>query len=166
MPSRRLRGLRLFLLEISLTNTQPTDANACIEFQGARFSSGGYGAVRHEGQTVRAHRLAYCAANGISLASIAGVEVRHSCDNPPCINPAHLLLGSHADNMRDMFERGRRKAAVGEKVWTAKLTPDDVVQIRRANAAGESQRSIAFRIGLNPTTVRKICLRETWRHVE
>ena len=87
--------------------------SGCIEFDGARLSSGGYGAIRHEGKVVRAHRLAYCHANGVTLESIAGFEVRHSCDNPPCINPAHLLLGTHTDNMRDMFERDRRKLPLG-----------------------------------------------------
>lgn len=145
---------------------QPPYPTECVEFDGAKHGNFGYGMIRHQGKTVRAHRLSYCQANGMDLEQIVGLEVRHACDNPPCINPGHLSLGTHADNMRDMFERKRRTAAVGVKASKAKLNDEQVRSIRAENAAGQSLRKIAKRVGLNATTVRKICMRETWRHVE
>lgn len=64
----------------------------------------GYGRAKHEGKTWKAHRLAYVLAFG---PIPAGLEVRHSCDNPPCVNVDHLSLGTHAENMQDMVDRGR-----------------------------------------------------------
>lgn len=64
----------------------------------------GYGQFRVKGRTYLAHRVAFQSANGILPADQV---VRHKCDNPECVNPEHLILGSQADNMRDMSERGR-----------------------------------------------------------
>jgi hypothetical protein len=64
----------------------------------------GYGAFGFKGKVQRAHRVAY----ELALGPIApGMHVLHSCDNPSCVNPSHLRLGTHADNMRDRIERGR-----------------------------------------------------------
>jgi hypothetical protein len=136
----------------------------CVEFDGARHQ-GGYGAIRHEGKTVRAHRLAYCQAHGLKLEAIAGQSVRHRCDNPGCVNPAHLELGSHTDNMRDMAQRARNRQPKGERNAKAKLTADLVKSIRARRAAGESMYGMARQLQLNPTSVLKICQRKTWRHV-
>jgi hypothetical protein len=77
----------------------------CWEWNGAR-QSGGYGQLRDNGKTVYAHRLAYELHAG---ESVGHRVVRHSCDNRPCVNPAHLELGSRQDNMDDMKARGRHR---------------------------------------------------------
>lgn len=64
-----------------------------------------YGVVWHNGKHVFAHRVAYELANGTKI--LEGLVVRHKCDNPPCVNPAHLETGTPADNVQDMMERGR-----------------------------------------------------------
>ncbi|CAD5239093.1 putative homing endonuclease [Klebsiella phage vB_KpP-Screen] len=79
----------------------------------------GYGSARYPalkvGGSVRMHRAEYCLANGLTLEDIAGLVVMHTCDNPRCINPEHLVLGTQRDNMLDMRNKGR---AVGNVRYT------------------------------------------------
>lgn len=76
------------------------------------------------------HRVVYIEHNKVTMRSIAGLSVRHTCDNPRCINPEHLILGTHADNMRDRAERGRNPDVNGELNPKALLTWDAVRDIR------------------------------------
>lgn len=139
----------------------------CVEFQGAKHSTSGYayGIVRHEGKTARAHRVAYCQAHGLKLADIAGRSVRHKCDNPPCINPAHLELGTHTDNMRDMAERGRNRQPKGTGNARAKLTEQQVRDVRAMLAAGFSQRRVAADFCIDSSVVCRINTRKIWGHI-
>lgn len=138
--------------------------SGCWEWNGPR-NQDGYGIYptmvgdKRFGER-RAHRLAYLAWKGPITQSQL---VRHHCDNPPCINPDHLDLGTHSDNMNDAKERGRN--ARGESHGMSKLTESDVLAIRDASASGESYRSISARYGLNKFTVGKIVRREKWSHV-
>lgn len=75
----------------------------CWEFVAARDRHG-YGISWHDGRVMRAARIAYALANG---PIPDGLLVRHTCDNPPCVNPAHLILGTQRDNILDAKERGR-----------------------------------------------------------
>ena len=79
----------------------------CVEWKGAR-NKRGYGSINPEahGGHRLAHRWAWEKFNG---AIPNGMHVLHSCDNPPCINPGHLFLGTHDDNMRDSREKGRQR---------------------------------------------------------
>jgi len=137
----------------------------CVEFDGAKHSRGGYGVLRHAGKLVRAHRLAYCQAHGVSLAEIDGKSVRHKCDNPPCINPAHLQLGTHTDNMRDMAERGRNRQPKGVRNAKAKLTEQQVRDVRAMLAAGFSQRRVAADFSIDRSVVCRIHTRKIWGHL-
>ena len=82
-----------------------TDTN-CWEWRGAK-SPAGYGVLRHAGPTVSATRSVWSLANG---PVPDGMVVRHKCDNPPCVNPDHLEIGTPAQNSRDMVERNRSSA--------------------------------------------------------
>ena len=79
----------------------------CIEWTGYRHKQG-YGMKWSEGGPKYVHRLVWADANG---PIPAGMEVRHTCDNPPCYNLAHLVLGTHAENMQDRLIRGRNPQA-------------------------------------------------------
>lgn len=149
---------------ITLTLPYP---DGCVEFPGAKHSTSGYayGIVRHEGRAARAHRVAYCQAHGLKLSDIAGLTVRHKCDNPPCVNPAHLELGTHTDNMRDMAARGRNRQPKGTRNAKAKLTEQDVQDVRAMLAAGISQRKVAANFSIDKSVVSRIKTRKIWGHL-
>jgi hypothetical protein len=101
------------------------------------------------GENVKAHRMALQLADGIRRDPAE--KVRHSCDNPPCCNPAHLLPGTQADNVADMVQRGR--VARGAQKPNTKLTPADVAEIRRRHSSGETQAALASRFGVAQSRV-------------
>lgn len=76
------------------------------------------------------HRVVYAEHNGVDIGAMAGLSVRHTCDNPRCINPEHLVLGTHLDNMNDRAERGRNPDVRGERNPKAQLSWDAVRDIR------------------------------------
>jgi len=79
-------------------------ANGCLVWTGG-LDSWGYGNIRVRGVCTKAHRLAWALANGRAVPK--GKIILHSCDNPPCCEPSHLRLGTQADNVADMIEKGR-----------------------------------------------------------
>lgn len=81
----------------------------------------GYGVATVGGKTEYAHRVAYCRANNVPLESIKGRVIRHSCDNPTCVNPVHLSEGTHADNVADKVSRNRQHSTAGTE-FERKLT--------------------------------------------
>lgn len=109
---------------------------------------------------VRAHRLALL-LTGRDVP--AGALVLHECDNPRCCNPAHLTVGTQRRNRRDAAARGR--TARGERHPQAKVTAEDVVEIRRRALLGVPTKLIASRFGLSKVQVRHIVTRRNWRHV-
>lgn len=95
-----------------------------------------------------------------------GIVIRHTCDNPLCCNPRHLIPGTQADNVRDMVERGRRGDSSGERNPKARLTWDDVRRIRRMYAdgmRGKRQQDVADEYGVTQTTISGILRGVTWR---
>jgi hypothetical protein len=141
----------------------PLDGNACWPWLGA-LSSNGYGNVNLGGKTVRAHRVAWVLANG---PIPDGMCVCHACDNPRCVNPIHLWLGTHGDNSRDMAAKGRCGGDQrGEANHHARLTDRDVLAIRRLAATGTlTQAEIGCRYGVTPSSVGNIVCRHSWRHL-
>ena len=135
----------------------------CIEWH-LSYGSTGYGQVRHEGTTHKAHRVAWAKANGKTMAEIKGVFIRHKCDNPRCVNPEHLEPGTVQDNQRDMVERGR--SAKHEKHSQAKGTLAQAIEIRLLYVPRHKEyggRALARRFGLSHSTVRDIINNVTWR---
>jgi hypothetical protein len=139
----------------------------CVEFEGAR-NRGGYGTVGGGNNKRLAHRAAYCEHHGVSLSSIDGLVVRHRCDNPPCINPEHLELGTHADNVRDRVERGRERhpnPARGERHGMAKLTAGQVEAIRKEyvyRSPTHNTYALAKKYGVSQRLITKILNGDLW----
>jgi hypothetical protein len=123
----------------------------------------GYGLIhaggKRSGPPIKAHRVS---------AQLAGMDiarrvVRHACDNPPCVNPAHLLTGTVADNVRDMHERGRGN--IGAVNGQAKLTDDQVLAIRAKLAAGMQGKALAAEYNVGTPTISVIKNAKAWRHL-
>ena len=97
--------------------------------------------------------------------------VRHGCDNPPCCNPFHLSLGFRKDDARDRVERGHQWTLGamcyqrGEKHYDARITEQDVVDMRAAYIAGDSTPVLAARYGIGTSSVRKALIGRSWSHV-
>jgi hypothetical protein len=110
-----------------------------------------------------AHRLSWHLTNG---PIPEGLFVMHRCDNPRCVNPSHLQLGTHAENMADASRKGRMRGLQGTASPAAKLTDDAVREIRRAHAAGEPDADLARRFGISKTHVGRVVRGLVWRHVD
>jgi hypothetical protein len=109
---------------------------------------------------LKAHRVAWELAAGEPVP--AGLWVLHSCDNPVCVNPAHLWLGTHDDNMRDMNEKGRQACQRGEKNSSAKLNPEAIKVLRFMR--GRASCCLLARLhGTGKQCVSKVWRGETWR---
>ena len=121
--------------------------NGCWEWQGSLRH--GYGP----------HREAWEMFNN---ESAAGYVIRHTCDNPKCVNPLHLRAGTQYENLRDMFDKGRNVAPRGERNYWAKLTEHQIIEIRKDN---RSQRKIARDYGVSGSHVCNIKRGLKWAHV-
>lgn len=121
----------------------------------------GYGMIGFGRKAIKAHRAAYMLAHGEIPAGEGyhGTVVRHTCDVPSCVNPDHLEIGSQADNMVDVANRGNRK---GERHHLRKLSDEAVREIRKS---GESQTHLAKRFGVHPSTISFAKSGRCWSHI-
>lgn len=102
------------------------------------------------------HRLVYCEHNGLTLQDIAGQVIRHTCDNPRCINPQHLIIGSRADNNKDRADRNRSAKVVPSR---QALTEQDVVFIKEHHVPRDkeySQLALARRFGVDQKVIYNV----------
>ena len=138
-------------------NTAQSEGDGCWLWQGSR-NNDGYGEIGHNRKVIKTHRAAYALANS---PIPNGACVLHRCDNPPCVNPGHLFLGTNTDNMADMVHK--RRHAFGERHRSAKLTPEKVRAIRWS---AETSREAARRYGVTSVAINQVRNLKTWRHVE
>jgi len=131
----------------------------CWEWTASRLPAG-YGRFSVNRKIITAHRAAYLLSCG---AIPNGLHVLHKCDNPPCVNPDHLFLGTAKDNMRDKAAKGRQP--IGENAYQAKLTDGDVRVIRGLVEAGCKQSHISEFFGICKQIVSDVVLYKTWKHV-
>lgn len=140
----------------------------CWEWKATRDSSG-YGKLSstHGKSPFKAHRLSY----EIHFGNIGeGLFVCHKCDNPPCVNPNHLFLGTPKENILDASKKGRMSRPIiphrGEGNPSAKLTATAVLDIRERHKNFKIPYTIlSLELGIHPTTIGKIIRRQTWRHI-
>jgi HNH endonuclease len=145
------------LLKYTLFNRSKLAENGCWEWT-SYSDGGGYGNISRNGKTQKAHRVSYEAFKG---PIPPGLVVRHTCDNPCCVNPDHLILGTQKDNMADRDSRGRRDVK-GEQVGTAKLTEKEVLEIR---ASSESLSKLAAKYNVDKSNVYQIKAGKSWKHL-
>lgn len=132
------------------SNVQRSTDAECWLWQG-RKNEHGYGIIGKRDDSGRwGSVLAHRASAELAGMHVAGFVVCHRCDNPPCVNPSHLFVGTMADNNADAVSKGRARVGV------PKVTVDIRAEILRRSAAGESARSIARAIGLDNTTVADV----------
>lgn len=150
---------------------------ACWERRGKERVGIGYGRVFFDGRRQLAHRVSWQIAHG---PIAPGLVVCHQCDNPRCVRPEHLFLGTLKDNAQDAKRKGRLVHKRGLEHWTAtnperitrgsaqpraKLYESKVKEIRARVASGESGRSVARDVGISSTAVFAIINRKLWGHV-
>ncbi len=146
----------------------------CWLWTGATAPMGWYGHLAYQGRHLAAHRLSWELANG---PIPRGLHVLHRCDNPPCVRPDHLFLGTNRDNVRDASCKGRlhfgdangtrthpERVARGERAGAAVLSLGDVMEIRRRYALGDvSQSQLAIEFGVAQSSIGRAIRGETWR---
>lgn len=127
-----------------------------------QLNKSGYGRLGPGRRERAAHRLAYRAFVG---EIPAGRLVLHRCDNPRCVNPSHLFLGSLSDNMRDMVAKRRHSVSRGSASPLAKLSEASVRAIREARFAGENVRGLANHHGVSIHAIYLALRGKTWAHI-
>lgn len=153
----------------------PLGVGDCWPWQGGTHPSG-YGKFWLRGASIGAHVFAYALAHGGARPEV----VRHTCDNPPCTNPWHLIGGSQHQNLMDARERGRVPTATrrtsarppvagkpyGQSIHTARLDEATVAEVRRIYAeGGESVRTLAIKFGISKSMAHNIVTGKAWAHV-
>lgn len=123
-----------------------------------------YGRMSGEGHSAThllAHRVSWQLHNG---PIPEGMFVCHACDNPPCVNPAHLFLGTALDNSRDMIQKGR--GVRGERAGSARFTAEQIRDMRERYSRGDiSQGQLAREYRTSTGTMNAILRRKTWKHI-
>ena len=138
----------------------------CFEVVSHKLSPRGYASVQRNHKAIRVHRLIWEECFG-DIPN--GLCVCHKCDNPSCINPEHLFLGTYADNNRDRNLKGHSVFSYGEHHGQSKLTEAQVREIRRIHVSGDlvyGACALARRFGMGESSIRAIINRRNWRFCE
>jgi len=134
----------------------------CWYWTGNQRKKTGYGGFRFNGKMMLSHRVSWLLFKG----EIGENHVLHKCDNPSCVNPDHLFLGTHVDNMNDMKIKGRAVSFQGSLHANSILTESEVLDIKKLLNFSHKQVSIAKTYGVDKTTIQNISSGKTWKHVQ
>ena len=125
-------------------------------------NSDGYGEFWEDGEIWYAHRYSWVIHNG---AIPDKMWVLHHCDNPSCVNPKHLFLGTQLDNLADMHRKGRGRGPRGNKNPSSKLRPEDIPEIRKMFDHGVSRAEIARKYGVAWHSINRILSGKRWTYL-
>ena len=151
-------------LEIRLLRKRKVVESGCWEWTG-HIMKNGYGQIGLMGKVLLVHRASYMTFIGDIPK---GLLVCHKCDNPKCFNPEHLFIGSNNDNVQDMVKKGRQRSLKGESAGQAKLTSDEVDEIRRSHiktyqgGRGSNTKELADKFNITESYVLQLVKLE-WR---
>lgn len=159
--------IRTDLISQRIRNHIVTQAG-CWEYQGQR-SSTGYGAMTICARGMKPYRRKFVASR-VSYAFHNNADpgkfmVCHKCDNPACINPAHLFLGSAADNSADMVAKGRSLPQAGAANFAAKLGDEEVREVITQLKQGKTNKAIAAKAGVSHAMISMIRTGKAWQGV-
>lgn len=130
--------------------------DSCWIWVGYR-TKGGYGRIHYKGKHMSASRASYQIFNKID---VGGLHVLHKCNNPTCVNPAHLYVGTHQDNMRDWANNNKRDRR--DRLSQAKLTYEHAELIRRLARDGVSQNSLSDYFKIHQSQISRILNYKAW----
>jgi hypothetical protein len=136
----------------------PADPDACWEWKAGTRGGDGRGCIRWNGRTQSAYRVAWELTNG---PIPAGMWICHACDNPPCVRPDHLFLGTPKDNTQDMWSKGRaytgrRPSRYGDAHHQTRYPDALIAEIRARHASGETQIQLIRSTGISQSQMSRI----------
>jgi hypothetical protein len=143
-----------------MANVPTADENACWEWTGRRHKAG-YGVLDLDGRPQLATRVMWF----LTHSEWPVLNVCHACDNPPCVNPTHLWLGTDLDNARDRESKGRGRRGpprLGREHHNCKLTPEAVINIRSSK---DGNKALARLYGVTPAAIYNVRAGKAWKHV-
>ena len=126
----------------------------------------GYGQFKLNGKMDKAHRAAYILFKGDIPE---GMCVLHNCpggDDRSCVNPDHLWLGTHSDNMKDKVNKGTQHHPTGSINGKAKVSESQIQEIRSLRESGWTLNELSIKYGVYDTAIDKICRFKTWKHIK
>lgn len=153
-----LEGIMRLNTEIRFKSRIKKNINGCWIWSGCKYVSG-HGALKVNNRKIRAHRFSY----ELFVGKIPeGMMVCHKCDNPPCVNPKHLFLGTQKDNIHDAIKKGR----FGGEHHHSVLKEKDILNIRRLYDSGSYKKvDIAKIFNISQPHIGRIIKREAWKYV-
>lgn len=169
MPSKYVKRSRKSASDRFMAKVSKRESGCWVWTGG--FSSNGYGTFNLNGDIVKAHRASYLLYVGditeVPGADSRGTCVLHSCDNAACVNPGHLRLGTHKDNMDDKAKRSRvvSKPLLGDAHQNSKLRSVDIPVIRLLRYVGAGYAQIGEVFGVTRATIHRVIDGTTWSHV-
>lgn len=135
----------------------------CWIFKGKGRYPGDYGLLKFNSARLSAHRVSWEIANNMKIPD--GLIILHKCDNPPCVNPAHLATGTRKQNAVDMVLKGRNHTSLGEANPNSLLRESEVLKVRELYKLGMNYKALAAKFNVPYMCIYYIVRRKTWKHI-